>query len=84
MSKLTDEELYAIVEPEIGLKGHFCEHKASGVKYIITDVMLREADLSIEISYRRLVKHSVTFSRPLREFKARFEILGHWAAEAED
>ena len=84
MTKLTDEQLYAIVEPEIGLKGHYCKHKASETMYIITDVMLREVDLSIEISYRRMRKNAVTFSRPLGAFKERLEILGHWADEAED
>lgn len=86
MEKLSQYELRALVEPHINLKGHFCTHVASGKTYIITDVMLREEDLSVEVSYRELRGKAVTFSRPIAAFTTdgRFTIGPHWTSEEEE
>lgn len=81
--KLTIEQLYALVEPKVRLKGHYARHNTSGKLYIITDVVLREADLSVEVTYRNMGKITVSFTRPVEEFEEKFTVGPHWAEETD-
>ena len=78
---MTMEELYARIEPWAGMKGHYCYHRRTKRRYIITDVVLRVSDLSVEVVYRNMGKITVSFTRPVEEFKERFEIGHHWSQE---
>lgn len=65
--KLTLEDLRRQVEPLEGYIGRKMQHVKTADFYVVSEIVYRESDMSIEFVYKTLHRKPVTFTRPIAE-----------------
>lgn len=66
-TKLSEQELEALLEPYAKYEGKRLVHFRSQAPYTLREVFLRESDLTVWFSYAPLGNPKLKFSRPIGE-----------------